>query len=131
PGQHILGLGDVRVVLDRDVVVVVDDDHAAELLVPGQRGGLVADAFLDVAVRADHVDVVVERAGAGGRVRVQQAAFAALGHGHSDRVGDALAQRPGGDLDAGGQPVLGVAGGQAAPGAQRLEVVQGQPVPGE
>ena len=59
-----------------------------------------ADALLDVAVRGEHVDVVVERAGAGGGVRVEQAALAAGGHGHADRVGQALAERPGGGLHA-------------------------------
>ena len=60
----------------------------------------------------------------GRRLRVEQAALAAGGHRHADRVADALAQRPGGGLDAGGVPVLGVAGGQAAPGAQRRQVVE-------
>jgi hypothetical protein len=98
---------------------------------PGQRGGLVADALFDVTVGAEHVHVMVERAGAGRGVRVEQAALAAGGHGHADRHRDALAQRAGGRLDAGGQPVLGVARGQAAPGPQRLEVIQGQTVPGQ
>ena len=66
-----------------------------------------------------------------GGVGVEQAALAAGGHGHADRVGDALAERPGGGLDAGGVAVLGVAGGQRAPGAQRLEVVQLEPVAGQ
>ena len=75
-----------------------------------------ADALLDVAVRAERVDVVVERAGPGGRVRVEQAALAAGGHGHAHRVGQALAERPGGGLHPRGEAVLGVARGHAAPG---------------
>ena len=59
-----------------------------------------------------------------GGVGVEQAALAAGGHGHADGVGDALAQRSGGGLDAGGVAELGVAGGLAAPGAQRLEVLE-------
>ena len=57
-------------------------------------------------------DRVVERAVPGRGVRVEQAALAAGRHGHADGVADALAQRPGGGLDAGGVPVLGVAGGR-------------------
>src|SRR6185437_14608326 len=53
PGRHVLGLGDVGVVLDRDAVVVVDHHQVAELLVGRERGGLVGDALLDVAVRAE------------------------------------------------------------------------------
>ena len=52
-GGDVLGLGDLGVVLDRDLVVVVEHDEVAELLVAGQRGGLVADALLDVAVRGE------------------------------------------------------------------------------
>ena len=91
---------------------------------PAIDGGLAADALLDVAVAADRVDVVVERRGALGGVRVEQAALAAGGHRHADRVGDALAERAGRGLDAGGVAVLRVARGLAAPGAQRLEVLE-------
>ena len=130
-GGDVLGLGDVRVVFDGDVVVVVDHDEVAEPLVPGQRGHLVADAFLDVAVGDEGVDVVVERAAARLGVRVVQSALAARGHGHADRVADALAERPGGGLHARRQAVLGVPGGDAAPGPVGLQVIQGHPVPGQ
>ncbi len=131
PGADVLRLGDVRVVLDRDRVVVVEHDEVAQLLVRGQRGGLVADALLDVTVGDDRVDVVVERAAAGRRVRVEQAALPAGGHRHADRVRQPLAERPGGGLHPRGEPVLRVAGGAAAPGPVALDVVQGQPVPGQ
>ena len=45
---------------------------------------------------------------------------AALGDGHADAVGEALAERPGRRLDAGRQAVLGMAGRDAAPLAERL-----------
>ena len=120
----VLGEGDVGVALDRDPVGVVDDGEVAELLGAGDRGGLAAHALLEVAVAADRVDVVVEGRLALGGVRVEQAALAAGGHRHADGVGDALAQRAGGRLDAGGVAVLRVARGLAAPGAQRLEVLE-------
>ena len=56
---------------------------------------------------------------------------AALGHGHADGVGDALAERAGGGLDAGGVAELGVTRRAAAPLAERLQVVQRQVVAGE
>ena len=77
------------------------------------------------------VDVVVERAGARGGVRVEQAALEALGVGEADGGGEALAERAGGDLDAVGVAVLGVARGLRAPGAQRLEVVELEAVAAE
>ena len=103
---------------------VVDEGQVAELLHAGDRGGLGRDALLDVAVGAEGVDLVVERRVAERRVRVEQAVLAAGGHGHADRVADALAERTGRGLDAGGVAVLRVARGLAAPGAQRLEVVE-------
>ena len=90
----------------------------------GDRGRLAADALLEVAVGGDRVDVVVEQRLAGRGVRVEQAALAAGGHRHADRVGQTLAERAGGHLDAGGVAELGVARGLGAPGPQRLEVVE-------
>ena len=90
-----------------------------------------ADALLDVAVGGERVDVVVERAGARRRVRVEQAALPAGGHRHADRVAQALPERAGGGLHPRGEPVLGVPGSAAAPAPVALDVVQGQPVPGQ
>jgi hypothetical protein len=110
--QDILGEGDVGVVLDGDVVLIVDNNEVAEFLVAGQRGSLGRDAFLEVAVGRDHPDGVVEGRLAGGSVGVEEAAHPALGVGEADRGGQALAQRTGGDFHAGGVLVLGVARGQ-------------------
>jgi len=82
PLAHVLGERDVGVVLDGDVVLVVDQRQVAQLLVPGKGTGLVGDALHDVAVGGDHVDVVVEGAGTGCGIRVEQTALAALGDGH-------------------------------------------------
>ena len=124
----VLAQRDRGVVLDGDLVVVVDHREVAQLLGAGQRRRLGGDALLDVAVAGDHVDLVVEGALAQRGVRVEQAPLAAGGHRHADRGAEALAQRAGGDLDAGGVPVLRVAGGLAAPGAQGLEVGELQAV---
>ena len=130
-GCHVLALGDAGVVLDRDLVVVVDHREVAQLLVPGEGAGLVADALLDVAVGDDAPDVVVEDRRAGLGLRVEQAALAAGRHRHADRVAQALPERAGGGLHAGGVPVLGVTRRERAPLPQRLEVVQAQRVTGQ
>src|ERR1700732_2911205 len=70
------------------------------------------------------------RRGAAGLARAR-GVRAAGGHCHADRVADALAERAGGGLHAGGEPVLRVPGGDAAPGPQRLEVIHGQAVAGQ
>ena len=123
-GGDVLGEGDVGVALDRDPVAVVDDGEVAELLGAGDRARLGADALLEVAVGGQDVDLVVEEALAGRGVGVEHAVDASCRQRHADGVADALAQRAGRDLDAGGVAELGVAGGLGAPGAQRLEVVE-------
>jgi hypothetical protein len=108
--------------VDRDVVVVVDVDEPAEAEVPGQRGGLVADALRQVAVGADGEDAVVADVGAEAGPQVR------FGDGHADAVGEALTEWPGGDLDAGGVTVLRMAGGPGAPLPELLDVVERQAV---
>ena len=120
----VLAEGDVGVVLDRDLVVVIDQRQVAEALHGGDRGGLGADPLLDVAVARHRVDVVVERGGVVTRVGVEKPSLLARGHGHADRVADALAQGTGGGLDTGGVAELRVPRGLAAPGAQRLQVLE-------
>ena len=51
--------------------------------------------------------------------------------GDADGHAEALAERAGGDFDAGGLAVLGVAGGVGAPLAELLELRHGQVVAGE
>ena len=123
-GGDVLGERDLGVVLDRDRVVVVDEDEVAEPLGAGDRRRLAAHALLEVAVAGQRVDEVVEGRLALGGVGVEQAVLAAGGHRHAHGVGDALPEGPGGRLDAGGVAVLRVARGLAAPGTQGLEVLE-------
>jgi hypothetical protein len=71
----VFGEGDLGVVLDGDVVVVPEEREVAEALGAGERGGLGADALLQVAVGGEAPDVVVERRGAALGVGVEQAAL--------------------------------------------------------
>ena len=121
----VLAEGERGVALDRDVVVVVEDDQPAEAEVPGQRAGLGGDALLEVAVGGDHVRVVADH------LLVEAGGEQALAQRHADGGRDALAERPGGRLDAGRVAVLGMAGGRRAELAEVLEVVERDPVPGE
>jgi hypothetical protein len=118
----VLGERDVDVVLDRDPVGVVDQDQVSQLLGAGQGRRLAADRFLHVPVGGERPDDVVEHALADRGVGVEQAAFAARGHRHADRVGHALAQGAGGGLHPRGVADLRVAGSQRAPRTQSLQV---------
>ena len=55
----------------------------------------------------------------------------AFGDGEADGGGDALAERPSGEFDAGGVVVFGVAGGFAVQLAEVFQVIQREVVAGE
>ncbi len=94
----------------------------------GERRRLAGHALLHVPVAGDHVDEVVEGAGSGIRVRIEEAALVARGVREPDGGGDALAERTGSDLDSVRVAVLGMARGLRTPGAELLEVLQLQAV---
>jgi hypothetical protein len=125
PADDVVGVGERGVAVDADVVVVVDVHQPAELQVPGERRRFVADALHQVAVAADHVGAVVAQVGA------EAGPQPALGDAEPDCVGEPLAQRPGGHLDAGGVVHLRVAGGGRAPLAEVPDVVEREPIPRE
>ncbi len=84
---------------------------------PGERDRLVADAFHEAAVAGEDVGVMIDDAIA--QARVEQA----LGERHADRVGEALAQRARGRLDAGRMPILRMARGLGAELAEVRELL--------
>ena len=92
--RDVVGVGELGGAVDGDVVVVVDVDETAEAEVAGERRRLVAHALFEAAVAADHEHVVVDDLGAEPRAEVR------LGEADADPVGEALAERAGGDLDA-------------------------------
>ena len=93
-GQLVVRDGERGRAVDRDAVVVEQDDQPVQLAGGRRASRLVADALHQAAVAGDDLGAVVDElvAEAGGQM--------ALGHGHADRVGQALAQRPGRGLDA-------------------------------
>ncbi len=78
--------GDLGGAVDGDVVVVVDVNEPPEPEVPGQGSGLVADAFHQVAVAADHEGVMVDE------VWPVLGAEDPFGDAHPYAVGEALAR---------------------------------------
>ena len=110
-----VGNGDRAV--DRDVVVVPEDDQLVELQVAGERDRFLADAFHEAAVTDEGIGVVLDEVGA------ELVAQLALGDRHADGIGDALAERTRGRLDAGGVAIFRVAGGAGAELAEILDLV--------
>ncbi len=125
PLRDVVGVRELGRAVDRDVVVVVDEDHAPEAQVPGERRGFVADAFHQVAVAADPEDAVVAEIGAEALAQVL------LVDRESDRVREALAEGAGRDLDTLGVAVLRVTGSARGPLAELADVVELEAVPGE
>jgi hypothetical protein len=111
--------------VDRDAVVIVERDQLVELPRAGQGHRFVADALHQAAVTQKHVSVVVDDLVA---VAVEFGRQQLLGERHAHRVGDALAQRAGGGLDAGRVADLGVAGRLAVQLAEVLQLLHRQRV---
>ena len=111
------GIGERKRAVDRDAVVVEQHDELVQLQVPGKRDRLLADAFHQVAVGGEHVGVVIDDVAAEERRQV------AFGDRHADRIGEPLAERPGGGLDAGRVAVFGMAGRERAELAEALDLV--------
>ncbi len=125
PLHGVVVIGQLGRAVDGDVVVVVDGEQAAQAEMPGQRCRLVGDAFHDAAVAGQHENAVVAHLGP------EAGPHHALGEGHADRVGEALPQRAGGDLDARGVPELGVARRPAVPLPEPAQVIERQVVAGQ
>ncbi len=105
--------------VDGDAVVVEQHHELVQLEVSGQRDRLLADAFHQVAVGREHIGVVVDDVLAELRGKVR------FGNRHADRVGKALAERPGGGLDPRGHVALGMARGERAGLPEALDLRHG------
>ena len=84
----------------------------------GQRDRFLGNAFHQAAVAGQHIGVMVDKVIAEGRVHD------ALAERHADAVGEALAERAGGRLDAGGVAIFGMAGGARTELAEMLDLVE-------
>ncbi len=83
--------------VDRDAVVVVEDDQLVQLPGAGKGRGLVADALHQAAIADEDVGVVVDDLVA---VAVELGGEQLFGQRHADGVAQALAERAGRRLDA-------------------------------
>ena len=121
PAFDVLAESKVGMALDGDRVAVVDPAQIGEVEMAGERGRLAGDAFHEVAVAADRVNVEVEYR----KMRpVVARAEPARGDRHADAVAAALAERPGRGFHPGGAAVFRVAGRHAVELAKVLDVVE-------
>ena len=110
-------VGERNRAVDRDAVVVPEDDQLVELQVAGERDRFLADAFHEAAVTGKHVGVVVLQFGA---ELVFQLLF---GERHADGSRNTLAERTGGRFDAGGVAIFRVAGSLGTELTEGLDVL--------
>ena len=116
------------VAVDADAVVVVDRHQLRQPERSGERAGLVADALHQAAVAHEHPRAVIDdRMARAVEFRRQQA----LRQRHADGVGEPLAERAGGGLDAGRDAELRMAGGLAVQLTEALELLERQVVAGQ
>src|SRR5581483_8801715 len=94
-------VGERQGAVDRDAVVVEEEDQLRQLEVTGKRDRFMADAFHEVAVRAEHEGPVVDD------VVTELGGKDAFRERHANRGADALAEWTRGCLDAGGNEILG------------------------
>jgi len=104
--------------VDCDVVVVPEDNQLAQLVAARKANGLLADALHQATIACDHIGVVIHD------LLAVLRALDFLGHGKTDRIGDALTQRACGGLDCIGQKILGVTGCARAQLAEVLDLIQ-------
>ena len=131
-GGDVLAERDVGVVLDGDVVLVVEDDRGCPARWwPASELASAVTPSIRSPSEATHVDVVVERALPGGASGSSSPALAPRRHGHAHGRCQALAERTGGDLDAAGVPVLGMARASSSPRCAAPEVLEFQAVAGQ
>ena len=126
--QHILGPGGRGRPVELNQVVVPEVDQLAELQVSRERRGFGGDPLLQVAVRDDGEDAVVNDVVPWAVELFGEATFR---NRHANAVGEPLTERAGGGFNACGEAELWVTRGERAPLAECLEVVERQAISGE
>src|SRR5215469_17267382 len=109
--HDVLGKTQFGMAIDRDVVVIVEEDQVAEADMTRDRRCLVRDAFHQVTIAADTKDAMGEETGI---VAFETSHNMFCRNRHPDRVRDALPERTRGGFDAGREVAFWMAGGFAA-----------------
>ena len=104
--------------VDRDAVIVPQYDQMVEPEVAGKRDRLLRDAFHMAAVAGQRIDAMIDE------VATETGIEMAFCNRHADGIGETLAQRSGGRLDAFRMAIFRVARGLRAELAEMLELVE-------
>src|SRR5262245_6704571 len=104
--------------IDGDLVIVEQNDQAAELEMTGKRDCLLADALHQAAISGDDVGMVVDDLAAVAAVEQP------LRESHADGIAEPLPQRAGGGLDARCVAIFGMARRARSKLAKALELLE-------
>src|SRR5437867_10137296 len=105
---------------DRDVIVVVEIDKFAEFEMTRKRGGFGRNAFHQIAVRNNCIDVMIDNVAA---ILVELGSEVSGTHRHANTIGKPLAQRTCCYLDTWRQSVFRMAGSLRAPLTKTLQLL--------
>ena len=117
--RHVVAQRQLDGAVVRHPVVVPEEHELAEPQVPDERYDLLSHALLKAAVPDEGIGVMIDD------IASQPLAQEGLGKRHARRVGDALAERSGGDLDPAGRIELGMALAVGSEFAEALDLVDG------
>src|SRR5205814_9950115 len=95
----------------------------AESRMAGERGGFGADAFFEIAVGADCVDVMID--GLECIFSIETRGHQLRRPTHADAVCESLSERTGRHFDSGGVSVLRMSGGLRSPLTKISDLVDG------
>src|SRR5690606_4928905 len=115
----IVGAGKAGGAVDRDAIVIEEDDQLAELEMPGQGSRFMADPLHQAAVASDHIGVVIDQ------FLTEAGSHDPLCQGHADRIAETLTQGTGCRLNSRSMAILWMAGSAAAELAEVLQLLQG------
>ena len=117
PHDLIVRDGEIGRPVDRDRIVVPEDNQLVEPQMPGERQSLVADPLHQAAIAAEHIGAMLDE------IVTELGRQVPLGERHADGVAEPLPKRPGRHLDAARQPAFGVPGRAAADLTEPLYLV--------
>ena len=118
--RHVVAESQGGVAFDGDVIVVVDPQQIGKFEVSGQRRCFVRDSFHQTTIAANGVHTIIKKFVVWA---IEARCQPALRDRHAHRIGHTLAERAGGGLDSGRQPILRMPGALRIPLAEALQLI--------
>ena len=128
PRHHVFAECEAGRSVDRELIVVVEDNEFSQTEMARERCRFVHDPFHHVAIAGQNIGVMIDDAP---RRRVELRRQHTLGDRDSDRVAEPLSQRSRGCLDPWRRPIFRMSGRLRAQRSEPLEVLEAEVVAGQ